>query len=459
MMPPLARCERTSAVPHRGSALSLGRPRIRTDTTLDAMIASPMTRVSSLLVAATLCAAPLPSMAAPARGKRGKKAKPAATAPATDGRTIALMRFGGGAEAVELRASLQASLIDGGYSVKGVALDVAEASKKVKCKGDAGGDDCLGAVGKWLNANPKTAADVILFGEVTAAPAKRVTLVVYDIAKGARVKTFQTAFNEGDLIMPIVLPQQLVTSLDEHREPPPPATEEEQAVIAALDEPEKTPEEIAAEKQAIADAEKEAESLLQDQVIDTGSIEADLRGDFESFCRNEPRRKRKSKEDPKDLRPACKRGPFWGYWQPRAWVALGLTVGAGLGTIALYSAALAGRGPYGDAVDALDAYNAGVDGNPRTDPYAATNGDTTYDALATEVSRTGSIVQRRAIVGDVLLGTTVLLTGVLAIIIYQDRTDAKRFIKEEKSLRAISDLRVGPMVGRQSKGLGLSFRF
>ncbi|MCA9709593.1 MAG: hypothetical protein KDK70_27390, partial [Myxococcales bacterium] len=146
-------------------------------------------------------------------------------------------------------------------------------------------------------------------------------------------------------------------------------------------------------------------------------------------------------------------------WQPRAWVALGLTAGAALGTVALYSAALAARGPYRDAVDAVDAYNAGVDGDPRTDPYSVQSGDQAYDALATEVSRTGAVVRRRAIVGDVLLGTSVLLTGVLAIIIYQDRTDAKRFIKEEKSLRAISDVRVGPMIGKESKGLGLSFRF
>ena len=27
-------------------------------------------------------------------------------------------------------------------------------------------------------------------------------------------------------------------------------------------------------------------------------------------------------DDPKDLRPVCKRGPFFGYWQTRAWVAL-----------------------------------------------------------------------------------------------------------------------------------------
>ncbi len=425
------------------------------------MIATSVSRVSSLLVAATLCAAPLPSFGAAPRGKKAKKAKKAdAAEPATDGRTIALMAFTGGPEAADFRnVSIAPYLEEAGYTLKRVVLDVEGASKKVKCKGPPTGNDCLAAVGKWLNANPKTAADFIIYGSVGEAPQKQVELVVYDIATGARVVEIDTALNEGDLIMPIVLPQKLITSLKDHREPPPPATEEEKAIIAQLDEPERTPEEIAQDKQAIADAEAAAAAAQQDAVIRTDEIEADLKGDFEAFCRNEPRKKRESKDDPKDLRPSCKRGPFWGYWQPRAWVAMGLTIGTGLGAAAMYSLALVGRGPYGDAVDALDSYVASVDGDPRTDPNAATNGDLAYDALATEVSRTGSVVQRRAIVGDVLLGTTVLLTGVLAIIVYQDRTDAKRFIKEEKSLRAISDLHVGPMIGKESKGLGLSFRF
>lgn len=412
------------------------------------MIASSLNRALSLLVAATLCSAPLPALAAAPK----KSAAPVET----DGKTIAMMRFTGSAQATELRASLTPILEEGGYSVKGVALELDAAAKKVKCKGDAGGDDCLAAIGKWLNANPKTAADFIMFGSVGDAPDPAVELVVFDIAKGQRVRTISTSFNEGDLIMPIVLPQELVTTLNDYREPPPPATAEEEAMLAQLDEPEKTPEEIAAEKDAVAQAEKDAAAALQDQVIDTESIEADLKEDFEAFCRDEPRRKRKSKEDPKDLRPACKRGPFWGYWQPRAYVAMGLTAGTALGAVGMYTLALVARGPYGDAVDALDTYNASAGGDPRRDPNAAADG---YDALATEVSRTGSIVRRRAIVGDVLLGTSVLLGGVLAIIIYQDRTDAKRFIKEEKSLKAISDVRVGPILTKDTQGLGLGFRF
>ncbi|MEX1368466.1 MAG: hypothetical protein AB1Z98_35370 [Nannocystaceae bacterium] len=412
------------------------------------MIASSLNRVLSLLVAATVCTAPLPLLAAAPK----KSAEPIET----DGKTVALMRFAGTDAATELRATLQPILEDGGYTVKGVALPLADATKKVKCKGEPDGDECLAAVGKWLNANPRTAADFIVFGSVSDGPGAEVQLVVYDVAKAQRVRSFDTAFNEGDLILPIVLPQELVKSIDEYREPPAPITAEEQALIAQLDEPDKTPEELAAEKDAVAQAEADAAAALRDQVIDTRSIEADLKEDFEAFCRNEPRRKRKSKEDPKDLRPACKRGSFWGYWQPRAYVALGLTAGAALGAVGMYTLALAGRGPYRDAVDALDEYNAQAGGDPRRDPNAAADG---YDALATEVSRTGAVVRRRAIVGDVLLGTSVLLGGVLAIIIYQDRTDAKRFIKEEKSLRAISDVRVGPILTRETQGVGLGFRF
>ena len=425
------------------------------------MIASSLSRALSLLVAATVCAAPLPALAAaplPLVASSLAAAPKKSAEPATDGKTLALLRCDGGDAANELRATLQTALQDQGYTARGVALDTTTAAKKVKCKAGPDSDECLAAVGKWLNNNPKTAADFILFGSVGEGAGAAVSIVMFDIAKGERVETFNTKFNEGDLILPIVLPQQVVTSLNDHREPPPPVTAEEQAILDTLDEPLKTPEEIQAELDAIKKAEEDAARAQQDAVINTDDIEADLTKDFEAFCRKdgEPRKKRESKEDPKDLRPACKRGSFWGYWQPRAWVALGLTAGAALGAGTMYTLALVGRGPYGDAVDALDAYNAAASGDPRRDPNAAAGG---YDALATEVSRTGAIVQRRAIVGDVLLGTTVLLGGVLAIIIYQDRNDAKTFIKEEKSIRAISNIRVGPILTRDTQGVGLGFRF
>ena len=139
-------------------------------------------------------------------------------------------------------------------------------------------------------------------------------------------------------------------------------------------------------------------------------------------------------------------------------MALGLTSGLAAAAGITYGLALAARGDYKGAVDDLDAYNAMAGGDPRKDPNVITANGQNYDALATEVSRTGSIVRRRAIVGDVLLGTTVLMAGVLTVMIFQDRTAAKRFIEEEKRLRAISNLRVGPMIGK-TNGAGLSFSF
>jgi hypothetical protein len=386
-------------------------------------------------------------------------AKPAA-APATNGKTIAVLRFSG-TSGTDLRTGIVSALEEKGWSMKSVALDLAGAASKVKCKADPGSTDCLETIGKWLNSNPKTAADYIIHGRYVAGTPNRAEVVVYHIAKNTVVRSFDFAVNEGDLIGPVMLPQTLATAMDEYVTPPAPITEDEQKLLAQLDEPDKTPEEIEAEKKAIADAEQAAAQAAAKGVeIDTENIPVDLKADFKDFCRTGPRNKRKNREDPKDLRPACKRGPFWGYWQPRAWVAMGLTIGAGIGTIAFYSAALAARGPYKDSVSALDAYLADVGGDPRRDPQFATNNGQSYDALATEVSRTGSIVKSRALIGDVLLGSTVLLAGVLTIIIFQDRTDAKNYIKQEKGLRAISKtMRVAPLMTKGGGGLGLGFDF
>jgi hypothetical protein len=386
-------------------------------------------------------------------------AKPAA-APATNGKTVALLRFSG-TSATDLRGGIVATLEEKGWTLKSVALDLAGASSKVKCKAEAGSPECLEAIGKWLNSNPKTAADYIIHGRYVAGTPNRGEVVVYHIAKNTIVRSFDVALNEGDLIGPVVLPQTLAIAMDEYVTPPSAITEDEQKVLAQLDEPDKTPEEIENEKKAIADAEQAAAQAAAKGVeIDTENIPVDLKADFKDFCRTGPRNKRKNREDPKDLRPACKRGPFWGYWQPRAWVAMGLTIGAGIGTIAFYSAALAARGPYNDSVDALDAYLADVGGDPRRDPRFATNGEQSYDALATEVSRTGSVVKSRALIGDVLLGSTALLAGVLTIIIFQDRTDAKNYIKQEKGLRAISKtIRVAPLMTKGGGGMGFGLNF
>lgn len=408
-------------------------------------------RLLAVLVALPLS---LPAVSVAAAAPKASEA-----APATDGKTIALMRFTGDPAGTELRENMKLSLEQADYTVRTPAIDVQSAAAKVKCKGEPTGDDCLASLGKWLNASPKTAADFIMFGNVDSGPSKQAEIVVYDIAGGKRVTTLKPNLGIGDLILPIALPQQLVRSITEYKTPPAPASAEEQKILDTLDEPEKTEEEIKAEQDALAEAEKQAEEEGLGAAAEIGEVEVDLKKDFKEFCRNEKRTKRKSRDDPKDLRPACKRGPFWGYWQPRAWVALGLTAGAALGTVAFYSLALVARSPYKSAVDDLDAFNARVGGDGAQNPTLVDPDGQSYDALATEVSATGAVMRRRAIVGDVLLGTTVLLGAVMGIIIYQDRRDAKEYIKQEKALKAVSNVRVGPILTRDTKGVGLHFRF
>ncbi len=419
--------------------------------------ASFVSRVLSVAVTAAVCVAALPVAPVSAANVI---AAPKGDAPTTNGKTVALMRFTGDPMSAQLRADTQTALTEAGYTVTSVALAVDDAAKRIKCKDDATSDSCLEALGKWLNNSPKTAADFIVFGSVDAGPTKQANVVLYAVGDNKRVKTLRPMLGTGDLILPITLPNALSGALDDHRNPPAPATEEEQQIIATLDEPEKTPEEIAAEKQEIADAEKEAAEIAAGQAVEIADVEVDLKDDFKDFCRQGKRKKRESRDDPKDLRPKCQRGPFWGYWQPRAWVALGLTAGAAIGTVAFYSLALAARGPYNDAVDAVDAFNSNAGGDPGKDPRLAGSGSDGYVALATEVSETGALMRRRAIIGDAFLGGTVLLGGVLAIIIFQDRRDAKNYIREEKALgRSVADFRIAPIVTRDTQGIGMRFRF
>jgi len=209
-----------------------------------------------------------------------------------------------------------------------------------------------------------------------------------------------------------------------------------------------------AEGTAIKAAQAKVDAGIQDNV-DTSGVTVDLKKDFKDFCRTGPRKPRVNKDDPKDLRPACKLGPKFGYFQTRAWVALGLTAGALVATGIFYSLGMAARKPYKDSVNTLTM--SGLDG---TDPTTSDQ----YTALASDVAQKGFTMRRRFIGGDVALLTTVLLGAVLGIIIYQDRTDAKEFIKQEKSLKVISgfrpkNFRGGPVLSTQMQGMSFGFDF
>jgi hypothetical protein len=406
---------------------------------------------AALGIVASLVLAPVPVVAAP-------PAQPEA-APAAAGGKVALLRLSG-ADAEggnEVRLALTEALQEQGYEVKGVARTVEESADKVKCRGKDLGDDCLDRVGQYLDKNAKTEFDFFVFGSIEPADGAASSIVIFDTAKKTRVRSFRFVRGSEDYILPLSLPRAIARGLVEHQRPPGPLSPDEEAVMASLDEPTKTQEELAAEQKKLAEAERARLAAFdQDRLQQKKSI--DLRAEFAQVCRKGPREDQVveaedgSETKVRDLRPSCKRGPVWGYWQPRAYVALVLASGAAVTTGLFYGLALGAHLDWKKAKDELDA-----SGLSSSDPANVCNAEgVCYADLAGKASEEGFRVRRNAILGDVFLGTTVLLTGMLAIIISQDRSAAKDYLIQQKDL---AQLRIGPMLGKGSYGASAGFRF
>ncbi len=414
-------------------------------------------RLLASALAGCLALSAVPARAAesaPAEATPAKSAK----APAAVSGTVALLRFDGPSAASDMRSGLKDALSAAGFTVKSVALDAKGAAKKAKCRGGEMDEACLERLGKWLNKSSKTAADFVAFGGVVPGePAPKARIVLYDVGQGKTVQVVEGVLDGDDLILPIVMPRAAAAALAHHLVPPVPTPEEEK-ILATLDEPEKTAEEIEAEKRKIAEAEAQAGQVGAGDV-DVSGIRYDLKADFKDYCRNGPRKKRESRDEDIDPRPSCKMGPFWGYWQPRAWAFLTLTAAGLVTTGVMYGLALGARKPYKDAVSAVQDYEAMVGGDPSRNPNLACSGGTCYQDLALDVAKNGARMRKFALGGDVALGVTVLLAGVLGIIIYQDRKYAREKLTEEKRLRALSGIRVAPALGKGFAGGMLGFRF
>ena len=411
-------------------------------------------RTLGITLATGLALAPLPTLAAPAGDASEAEPPPADQAAPTVGGNVAILKFDGDGDAEGWRDKIKDGLEVNGYVANKIKRSLAEAADKNKCK--VGDDKCLDQIAAYLNKNSKVAYDFFAYAEIPASG--KGTITIWDVAKKTKAVQLEVSVTEGDYILPEIIAPTVATRLIQHQAPPAPATEEELTKLASLDEPDKTPEEIEAEKRRIAEAEAAAVANYN-QGLDVGEQIVDLDIDFKDYCREG---KREDKEiqnadgtvtRERDLRPKCSMGPRFGYWQPRAWVALGLTIGSAAGMGVMYGMAAASRGEWKDAKTALD--DSGLSGE---DPNSSCNADGCYADLAGAVSEAGGKIRRRAIVGDVLLGSTVLLAGVLAIIIYQDRTAAKAFIGREKEMKAMGNLRVGPMMGEATGGsVGFDF--
>lgn len=415
-----------------------------------------MQRLTSFTLALGLVSAPLaprPAFAAPP--PEAAPAEPAA-ASATTGGNVAMLKFGGDPVNSEgLRGRIAASLAEQGFSTVNLKPSLESAAEKNKCKTtDAA---CLAKIGPYLNKNAKTAFDFFVYGDIPASGTGKV--VIYDIAKSKVVSEVAINIVPDDYILPEVFGPAVARELVHYQVPPSAATDEEKQILATLDEPEKTAEELAAEQEAIRVAEENARKNYK-QGLQVGEQTVDLRADFKDYCRTGPREDKEvqqidgSVKKERDLRPVCKRGPVFGYWQPRAWVAMTLTIGS-LGAMgAMYGLAAAARSDWKKAKTDLES--SGLSG---TDPNNRCDGGVCYEDLAGKVSEAGAQIRRRAIIGDVLLGSSVLLAGVFAIIIHQDRTAAKNFIAGEKELKALSNLRFGPWMSETANGAGVGFEF
>ncbi len=425
---------------------------------MNPVVAAAAPVAQSTQPAATEPAANEPATETPAEGEA-----PAVAEATWSPKTVALLRFTG--DGVDtLRESIKDELSARGHTVRALGIDLEAAAGKLKCKDAPASVSCLGKLGAWLGQKERTRADFIVSGKGTRGDNGLVTVevLIFDVASGETIDDTRALLLPSDQVLPVVLPIAMTTRIDAAIAPMGPLSEEEQRIVAELDEPEKTPEELRAEQARIDEAMQGAGKKYLDEVGgDIELIDYDLKKDFKDFCRNGPRRKRESKDDPRDWSPSCKLGTFWGYWQPRAWGALVLTGIAAVATLSFYGAALAKNKSYKDARSKLNDYVG--EGDPVNRPADV---GPRYVDLASEVREQSSKMRRFAIYGDVALGATVLLGGVLGIIIYQDRTEAKRFLREEKQARAIDkgahrieDLRVGPMWSRDTRGVGVGFRF
>ena len=412
------------------------------------------TQVLSAVLAFGLAAAPLPAMAAPPEEGADAPAE-AAPAPAVSG-NVAILKFDGDDyKANDFRSRMQSSLSSQGFTANFIKRSIDEAAQKNKCKSSDAG--CLEKIAAYLNKNSSVAYDYFMWATIPAEGTAQVS--IYDVKGKKTVVELSMFTSANDFILAEVIGNAVARRLVETQVPPSPATEEELAVMAILDEPKDTPEEIAAREESLRKAMQEAEQNYN-AGVDVGEQAVDLKKDFKDYCRTGPREDKEVKGDDgevtkeRDLRPACKRGPTFGYWQPRAWVALTLTIGSAATMGTMWGLAAASHSNWAKARDELNA-----SGLSATDPTQACNADgVCYQDLAGAVSDASAEVRRRAIIGDVFLGATVLLTGVLAIIIYQDRQAAKGFISREKELRALSNLRVAPVFGR-TNGVAMGFEF
>ncbi len=209
---------------------------------------------------------------------------------------------------------------------------------------------------------------------------RRVHLEIFERGQPDPVAHFDARFVEGDLVLPIVFPQAVADAVRARVDPPAPASEQELAVLARLDEPARLsepgrtepgrtdeparigePERISEPGRIGApgrtDQTAGSEQPLPRVRLDPGPVleldtfegQIGLRRDFAAVCRTGPRQRRRSRDDPRDLRPKCSAGPVLGYVRPRTWVVGTMMVASAIASGV--SLGLRRRADFGSSTD------------------------------------------------------------------------------------------------------------
>ncbi len=288
------------------------------------------------------------------------------------GPTVEIAPFAGGTPAQELRDRIGEEIREEGFEV--VEADASFLTEPF---------DPRPASLERIDGDSE--ARFVVFGRVAGPQgAPLIEVVVAERGQGV-VERFEARWVEGDLILPLILPDAIATSIVHRIAPPPPPTDEERRVLERLDEPARDEEHPRSPITGCI--------LRRPDAVPSGPPRVDLRKDFEMFCRVGPRRGRD------DLRPVCKRGPVWGYVHRRTWVTGAATLLAGGATGAAFGLRTAGWSHGG-------ARWAGYDVSAPLTAWGATSA---------------------AITGTLLGATVVLLVS--------DRRRARQYIRQERALR------------------------
>lgn len=411
----------------------------------------------------------------PAWALQGEKAsQEEAAASTTTGGRVAVLRFTGDKESADSLRGFVASELEGlGFTVGGIRVSMADAAKKNKCEITEA--DCLKRIGTYVNKNAKQPFNFYVYADTQAATptAGQSRLMVFDIDKGAVVSEIVATPTPNDQMLLNAMVSAMRTDVARYQTPLPELSAEERAKLDNPGDPEKTAEEAAEEERILAESQKKAAADAK-KVAVSKVDDINLKRDFKEFCRTGPRKDTEVRDiegkvtTERDYSPPCKRGPFFGYWQPRSYALAAATGVSLLASLGLYGMSIAARGKYNTAKSNFEN-KFGTDASAKKlvdqqkDLFdgrvcnSAKESDC-YLNLAGEVSETGHRVRKFALYGDIALGVSVVLAGITALSVFQDRNDAKKYLRERRALK-LSNLRVAPIFGGGRSGAAASMRF